>query len=108
MLRFKQGPKGARLAGLRPEMIPVMQIATECYGGFDCWVTSGTEGKHGKSSRHFVGLALDFRTSAAGIEIKDAERIAADMRARLTDEFDVVVESDHIHVEYDPKVGVNT
>jgi len=29
--------------------------------------------------------------------------VAADIRERLTEDFDVVVESDHIHLEFQPR-----
>lgn len=65
--------------------------------------TSGPEreSKHSFSSLHYNGCAVDVRTRY----FTDDEKYAlGDMlRQRLTDEFDVVVESTHIHVEYQPK-----
>lgn len=55
------------------------------------------------NSLHRVGHAVDFRISELrGATAKDAgQRI----KLRLTEEFDVVAEGDHIHVEFDPKGG---
>jgi hypothetical protein len=84
---------------------PVLQLAVvvaEVYAefGMQCVITSGTDGKHGPKSLHYVGRALDFRTRhlAAGV----ANQIASRCRERLGDGFDIVVEGDHIHGEFDP------
>ena len=70
--------------------------------GLDVVVTSGTDGVHGHVSRHYCGSALDYRTrhiTATGLK----ERIAGEAKAALGPDYDVVLEVDHLHVEYDPK-----
>ncbi len=66
-------------------------------------VTSVTDGKHGTNSLHPKGQAVDLRTARAGIDQTEATRLAHKLRAVLNDQFDVVVEEDHIHLEFDPK-----
>ena len=93
-------------AGVR--LPPVLQLAcvvAEVYAelGAQCVITSGTDGKHRQDSLHYKDRALDFRTRhlAPGV----AEKIAARCRDRLGKDFDIVVEGDHIHGEFDPKRG---
>ena len=60
-------------------------------------VTSGKDGKHGENSLHYKGRAVDLRT-------RDFTDIwATKLRMALGKGWDVVVESDHIHVELDDR-----
>ncbi len=74
--------------------------------GVELVITSGTDGKHGlhNATLHSAGLALDIRSR----DLKTPDRVYAvadKIRATLPPAYDVVVEGDHIHVEYDPKPG---
>lgn len=69
--------------------------------GYEVVITSGTEGAHSRGSEHYVGHALDFRT--AGIPSDQAEEIRAEIANRLGPDFDVLLEVDHLHAEFDPK-----
>lgn len=63
-------------------------------------ITSITDGKHSNGSLHYKGLAIDIRTrDLVGIT---AHHIAELIRNALGNDYDVVVEATHIHVEYDP------
>lgn len=75
-------------------------------------ITSGNDGRHSDGSLHYDDKALDirfmgYRTGAiavsAGVQRKVAEEWAKRMRKRLGSAFDIVVEANHIHVEYDPR-----
>lgn len=69
--------------------------------GAELVITSGVDGKHGDGSLHYSGLALDYRTSTLG---GYATMVYTKVRALLKPlGYDVVLESDHMHVEYDPK-----
>lgn len=73
--------------------------------GYDCVITAGVDGKHSAGSLHYVGLALDFRTRH--IPNADLERIRAKIASRLSSQFDFVLESDHFHLELQPKTPIN-
>lgn len=106
MIRIKPG---VDLSGIRPEMNLVLLLAEEIYervANKDVVVTAVRDGKHKAGSKHYVGLAVDLRTSAAGIDVTAANAIAAMLRDALGAQYDVVVEGDHIHVEFDPKEAV--
>jgi RHS repeat-associated protein len=68
--------------------------------GRDAVVTFGTNGTHGDGSLHYPGFAVDLRTRDLSA---DQRREATDLlRERLGDNYDVVDEGNHIHVEWDP------
>jgi hypothetical protein len=64
-------------------------------------VTSGIDGKHMVDSKHYIGEALDIRTRGVESYRKD---VIKNLKIRLGMDYDVIDESDHIHVEYDPKI----
>ena len=70
--------------------------------GKDCVVTSGRDGKHGKNSKHYTDEALDFRIWNLGGE-ENIMLVVDALKDLLGDDYDVVLEPDHIHAEYDPK-----
>jgi hypothetical protein len=100
------------LFGLRPELAGVLSLIDEVYQaviGEGVVFTSGTErtSNHKRGSIHYSGGAIDIRTRRE----KSFDQLPADVKARLRDdlvsrltrEFDVVLEPDHIHLEFQPK-----
>lgn len=91
------------LSGVRPEMVMGLVMAEGVYSfyGVPLVVTSVTDGEHGPHSRHRVGLGADLRT----FNIPDGlvMNIVEDLMKVLGPGFDIVLESDHIHLEYDPE-----
>ena len=63
-------------------------------------VTFGTNGTHSADSLHYSGNAVDLRVWG----LSDAQRAdyAQQIRDLVGDNYDVIDEGDHIHVEYDP------
>jgi hypothetical protein len=96
---------GVNLRGVETQLVFAIVIVAEAYreAGFDLTITSVCDGKHMEGSLHGKGLAVDFRTKTAGISQEEAEDIADTIRHALGPQFDVVVEADHIHLEFDPK-----
>ena len=92
---------GVSLAGLRPEALVGLIITNDVFNslGKRLTVTSCTDGIHGRNSLHFVGLAFDIRTRDLHNLV---DSIAASLVAALGEEFDVVVEQTHIHIEFQP------
>lgn len=63
-------------------------------------ITSANDRKHMTASLHYEDLAWDLRTNS----IPDAgkvEEIARTLRVDLGSDWDVVIEKDHVHVEWD-------
>lgn len=94
---------GVDLRGLKPQVAIAYTIACMVYQryGQPCWITSGSDGKHGPQSLHYQGAALDLRTRHLTIE--QIPLIYRELKLALGEQFDVVLEPDHIHVEFDPK-----
>lgn len=94
---------GVRIIGVKPEIVLAMMVADGVYKslGYELTITSVVEGKHSRGSIHYQGMAFDCRISnlspAAPIMVRDA------IKKALGYDFDVVLESDHIHCEWQPK-----
>lgn len=75
--------------------------------GSDTILTSGCEqsAKHGVTSLHYSGHAVDIRIRDphTGISLFNAQAAVDRMKGALSVDFDVILESDHIHLEYQPK-----
>jgi len=104
-LYIKSGQTGARLAGLQTEALAAWMVAASVYAaqGEDCRLTAGTDSKHMPGSLHYVGLAIDIGPPPAH---KKAPVLAA-LKLALADDYDVVEEGDHLHIEFQPKRGLN-
>lgn len=67
----------------------------------DMIITSLNDGQHMAGSLHYEGKAADLRIwNLAPNDPKVVERRIAIL---VGPEFDVILEKDHIHIEYDPK-----
>jgi len=78
------------------------EIVLTSYGA-ELVITSALDGKHMDGSLHYKGLAIDVRSrDVSGRE----PSIARDLRAALGSDYDVVIEPDHFHIEYDPKTEI--
>ena len=62
-------------------------------------ITSARDGDHRPGSMHYQGDAIDLRSR----NLPDAFSARDRLQTLLGDEYDVVLEADHIHVEYDPR-----
>lgn len=91
---------GVRIFGIRPELVLALTIIERVYRtqGSDLVITSLMEGEHMRGSLHYTGAAVDLRLPTASVP-NVVEHLATDLGA----DFDVVLEPDHIHVEYQPK-----
>lgn len=91
------------IAGVRPETVIGMMVAAGVCAsmGYEFCVTSVAEGKHGKNSLHYRGLAFDMRTRH--MKPNDVQLVRDEIKAKLGPWWDVVIEATHIHVEYDQK-----
>ena len=89
------------------DMHPAIEAATssieKVYAqfGVPCVCTSARDGKHSPKSLHYSGRAIDLRTRQLG-NMQQLE-VTARLRKVLGPDFDVVLESDHLHIEFDPK-----
>ncbi len=94
---------GVDFSNLQPQMGLAAQVVTTVYDqlGYECTITSARDGKHGRRSLHYTGFAVDFRIRH--IPKRERPALVWDLRRALGDQFDVVLFSDHVHVEFDPR-----
>ena len=94
---------GVILAGLQIEMRPGLIVADRLWRkyGHELVLTCGLNGSHSAGSLHYYGLAVDCRTFY--FDPEELLDLFQELKETLPSEFDVVLESDHIHLEYDPK-----
>ncbi len=93
---------GASINGINPNIIAVLLPAAIVWDrhGQELVITAGTDGEHSEGSLHYKGLALDFRTRYFGHD--QMYEVAQDLRDAVGDDYDVVLEPTHIHIEFDP------
>ena len=97
---------GVAIHGLRPEVVLALLIVTPILGTYEqeMVITSALDGKHKRSSAHYTGRAVDLRIWT----LTDQKQCVADMQKALGTDYDVVLEENHIHLEFDPKKGANS
>jgi len=91
---------GVDISRLRPEIRKKLnEIARRVWSieQEELVITSTYEGHHSEGSLHYADLAVDLRRHNQGALVR------AELRDKLGMDYDVVLEDDHIHVEYDPK-----
>ena len=102
-MKFKQG---VSIFGLRDEMFfAIEQIDKILFSsGYEATVTSAVDGTHSTNSLHYDGRAIDIRIRDLPASYS-AEAVTRDIQERLSDDYDVVLEDNHIHIEWQPKKG---
>jgi len=90
-----------RVGGIRPELLIAVMVANEVYTeiGKELVITSVTDGKHSDTSLHYTGCAFDCRI----YDDSDMEFVITKIKDRLKIDYDVVLEGNHIHIEYQPR-----
>jgi hypothetical protein len=98
---------GVRITGMRPEILFAAVAAMEVYkaAGHDLMITACVDGKHMTGSLHYGGAAIDLRTR--DVAPADVPKLIAQIKACLGEDFDVLLEVDHIHIEFQPKQEIN-
>jgi hypothetical protein len=91
---------GVKLNGVKPETVVGMMIAQETFDPYDFVITSVCDGKHSKNSLHYSGNAFDCRIRH--LTESQTQLVVLQLKKNLGDEFDVVREKTHCHIEYQP------
>lgn len=101
-----QVKEGVVLIGVQWQMFWASIIVEKVYDHYEvpCVITSGVDGVHHGNGTddtlHYKGLALDYRTRE--FRAVDLPKVRAEIAAALGPNYDVVLEKDHLHVEFDP------
>ena len=95
--------EGVSLIGVNPALVIGAIVVADAYAelGADCVITSAVDGQHSATSLHYAGQALDFRTR--DLTPEQQQELATIVQERLGQDFDVVLESDHCHLELQPR-----
>lgn len=102
-IRYKEG---VRLHDLTPQIVLAIQSAAAVWqelGAPELVVTSCNDGIHRETSLHWCGMACDLRIWNLP---EDRRRLAvSELERDLPPDFDVILESDHVHLEYQPRLS---
>lgn len=92
--------KGVRLLGMRPEILLAVTIAESVLPKFgqEVVITSTSDSKHSRNSRHYIGCGVDLRSR----EVPENSRndAVAELADRLGPEFYVAFEVNHFHIQF--------
>lgn len=94
---------GVDLSCLKVQILLALVIASEIYKEHkhELVITSACDSEHKKASLHYVGFAVDLRTYF--FKDREDEKVRDEIKEKLGEQYDVVLEKDHIHIEYQPK-----
>ena len=101
---MKTKSKKVNIKDLKPEISSKLEIIEDACKhsngiGYEMTITSGKDGTHMKGSKHYSGNAIDIRTS----DMMHINATTSRIQSKLGDDYDVIFEKDHIHIEYDPE-----
>lgn len=99
---------------MHPVMWPTAHRIDELWWrllGYELVIYSANDGVHSKGSRHPLGTALDLRTRSSmpvGNQLTGAARVAVlnALKELLGDDWFVLDEGDHFHIDYRPKTTI--
>jgi len=91
---------GVDISRLRPEIRKKLNNIEDIfnYNDNELIITSTFEGRHCAGSLHYANLAIDMR-----LPHNNREKVMNEIELYLGRDYDVLIEMDHIHIEYDPK-----
>jgi len=95
--------KGVRVGGVSPEISVAIMVVDSIYGTFsrELVITSMCEDTHSERSAHYRGDAFDCRTYYFNDDQK--EQLVTNVERALGTDFIVILEEDHLHVQFSPK-----
>ena len=95
--------ESVNLTGLSTQMCFAILVAASIFleYGKPTVITSANDGEHKRNSKHYRGDGIDFRTRH--LTSDEEQSIVHAITTALGPDFDVVLESTHLHIEYDPK-----
>ena len=98
---------GVSINGVKPEIVFAMNVVEQIYRNYEVGltITSINDSKHGYGSLHYIGYAFDCRIY--NLEGVDVQPVVKEIKEALNADFDVLLEKDHIHIEFQPKSGIN-
>lgn len=99
--------RGVQLAGLQTEILLAVVAVERILDTLrlPCVITSGHDTtQHKTDSLHYQGLAVDIRLPSFYNPSPNLnEHVVESIKQALGEEYDVILEENHIHIEFDPK-----
>jgi len=95
---------GVNTEGLSPHITSRFGVIDHVFlrhAGREGIITSGNDGQHMLNSLHYKGRAIDLRTK--DLSERTIKAILDDLCKMLGPNYDVLFETTHIHLEFDPK-----
>ncbi len=92
---------GVNIRRLNREIRRTLNVVDKIYieeSGEEAIVSSTDEGNHSPSSLHYKGDAVDFRLAK-----KNMQKIRIRLKKELGIDYDIIIEGNHLHCEFDPK-----
>lgn len=91
------------LQSLAPQLVLALMISNEVYNeyGVEMVLTSANDSAHSVTSLHYSGNAVDLRTFTLDENVH--QEVRDKIKDKLNQDFDVVLEPTHIHLEYQPR-----
>jgi hypothetical protein len=88
---------------IKPTTRRIIDAAEYVFGKYGVvpTITSAVDGTHMANSKHYSGDALDWRIWESN-DLGITGDIVYELEYYLGGDYDVILESDHIHIEYDP------
>jgi len=97
---IKQGVDISRLKrAIRRSLCVVAKIFRK--HGYELVITSTYDGTHSPCSLHYANDAYDVRITTG----KKRNMIYEEIKEALGDDYDVILEKTHLHIEFDPSHG---
>ncbi len=91
-----------------PEIVKIINVAratAPLLSDDAVWITSANDSKHMSGSFHYSNRAFDIRIwNVVGPNRQMAQQWVAKMQLALGDQYDIILETDHIHAEFDEHV----
>ena len=107
MIQFKAG---VDIKGIGQEItlgVIVLDAVFSAHGA-KTFITACRDGKHMEKSKHYIGDALDIRLASRWVTTANIDlTVLNEARTALGEQFDLVLESDHFHLEFDPKADLS-
>lgn len=105
---------GVKLNGIKPETLAGLMVVSGVFQkrGYTATVSSVCDGKHGRGSLHYVGLAFDINdddgVTGQEIPVRELRDLCYEAADLLGPEWDCLHEdpdtnNEHLHFEYQPK-----
>ena len=102
---------GVDLRGISPEVIVGLLVLDGVFTryGAPVVITSCRDGQHMEKSKHYSGDAIDVRLVSKFNTTENVDvKVLAEARAALAEQFDLVLEASHFHLELDVKADIRT